>query len=122
MSEAMTNDAVKRLTHLGQRERVSGRAVENKIDRAIRFKNLPNAVINFRGDLVLTIGGGGSFICFRQSRECFRTHPGGIVAGKLIAPPLLAHLPSAKRHQLNRQPRTGTKTELPDGHAPNGLY
>ena len=77
----MTNDAVKRLTKLGERQRIRRRPVRNQENIAIGFKKIAHGFANTARPLIIAIRFGGSAIRFFERSQNFRTHSGGVVAG-----------------------------------------
>src|ERR1051326_6442834 len=80
----MTDDAVKRLTKLGQRERIGRGSVEHEMTGAIGLKQIANQISNTRGQRIVAVRNGGVPIRSSQRGDYFRADPGRIVAREVV--------------------------------------
>src|SRR5437868_181953 len=80
----VANHAMIRAAKMGQRERVSGRAVENQKDFAVPFENLAYSLDDASGPLVVAVGNVGPGIRFRESRPRRRTNRCRVIARKVV--------------------------------------
>jgi hypothetical protein len=88
----VTDDAVERLAKLRKGERIRGRAVEDKINRAIDLENFAHTFANSRCPAIVAVRWGSTDIRFLQSRQCFRTDPGRVVTGEFVTLSVPRHI------------------------------
>ena len=77
-------DTVIAAAHGRQRERVRSRPVKDKIDVAIRLKDLANPIARPRGMDILSVGRTTSIARINEGSQRFGTKPCRIVAGKVV--------------------------------------
>jgi hypothetical protein len=108
----VTNNAVKRLAQLGERERICGRPVENQIGVAIRFKNIPDQFPNTARPCVIAIGNGCTVIGLFQRRQHFGTNRRSVVAREFVMFVPRVHVDLANRVHATPQTTTPLKGEI----------
>jgi hypothetical protein len=97
---------VKRLAKLGERERVRGRAIEDKVNFAIAFENFADTLANASRPSIVSIWCCLVHISFLQSRPRLWTNRGRIIAGEFVSLPSFPHVDLANRLRLDEQPGT----------------
>ena len=110
MGVIVTNDAVKRLAKLRQRERVCGRPIENQINVAIGFEKIPNQSPNPTRPSIRAVRFCRGMIGLFQRSQHFGTNPCGVVTGELVIPAARLHIDLASRVRHQQQtaiPRIG---------------
>src|SRR3977135_4571878 len=92
MSVFVTDDAVKWLTKLRQRQRVGCRPIEDEKNVAIDFKKFTDAITQALCPFIITVRCRCAGIRVLKRRARFRAKACGIVARELLAP--LSHAAS----------------------------
>jgi hypothetical protein len=117
----MTNNAVKRLAKLRQRERICDRSIKNQISIAISFEKIPDQILHLTRPFIYAVRFCRVMIGLFQRGQHFRTNARGVVTRELVilAARLHVDLASRVRHESKRQSRK--KERLPDEPEPQGL-
>ena len=98
MGILMTDDAMKRLTKLRQRERIRRCSIEDKKNVAISFEELAYPIAQPPRPVIIAVRCYGTGIGFRQGSGGFRADPGGVVARKFLM---------QRSHPVSRYPSFG---------------
>jgi len=114
----VTNDAVKRLAKLRQRERICGRSIKNQISIAIRLEDIPDQLSNTTRPFVIAVGIGCALIGLFQRCQHFGANCRRVVACKLMALTAPMHIDLANRVHHAQQMPMPQKEKLPDGPEP----